>query len=1020
MNKIYRLSLIITLLLSTHLSFSQVERTFSGTLTDDTGLPLVGATVLIKGTTTGTVADLDGYYEINVAIGDIVVISFIGMTSAEVVITYENSEPRRTSRGRSTSYAPTDRPIKKTPPPVGSLLQTHKHKLSDFLVDSTKAPIGSQNIIRMPNNAPQFKVKAYAEKNKRGGFLYKQVDGAHDIIYLPPAKAKEETGEYTRAYVIILPKWESRWKAYRSKALSDTQKRTFITLQTSFTAENAFLLPELQSTYAQGRPINGALTWQGADKNEVFSWGPLVSSLSYDGTSYAYDPQGALIAGNSGTGANTFNAQNIFRKGIKATQSLSAHYLLDNYHKVGLRFSDERSNGILWNQSTASQSITLESEHHLFKARLLIRPSFQYVTKETTLPLAGGNWTNIIQSAYVTPSTFDNTNRTNHKTAYNTINAYQLADGTNRSFAPTLFDNPFGLLGSLPDESQNTYKNAKLFWDYVLASKFTLNGHFNYQSSSNKLVVGLRPNMATFSAGRLTERTEETQNLAAMLRIAHSSMQVDRYYVDLIPSFTYQFRAHERDLTRFDGTTFTTSEAYTLQNASQLSAIKNHNKRLTHEGILNLMFNHYSGIELSLNNIFYLSSTLEQPELFQPHVKLQVDLREIILDSYRPFDALYVFFHAGRHIREADLGYNSWHFNSTNQNIQNARNFFGSEELWFEKQLNPVINTEYEAGISARLFNDLFLSVNVFHQTTENFILPVQSGSSFKLQNTGTIQNRGIEAQADFYHYFGGSSYKNDFQSSYTLTFSKNKPVVTHLNNGQTQIPIAGFESISSNMMLDQPYGVLIGKVYQRTATGDLVIGTDGFPLVASELAVVGNPNPDFKLTFQHEIAWKAFAFSTLWEWQKGGDIWNGTAQTLDYYGRSAYTATARNIEQYIFDGVLQNGTRNNILVDFANPANSVNENRWVRYGVDGPVEDYIQSGSFFRLQEVRLEYKPDHFIGKSTLIVSLFAHNLLTYTPYQGSVPQTHLFGTSEGAGLDYFNAPNTRRYGISAKLTF
>ena len=83
---------ILTLLLAfvVQLTFAQ-EKTISGTVSDGSGLPLPGATVLVKGTSSGTSSDFDGKYSINVDQGGTLVFSFVGYTTKEVAVGASNS-----------------------------------------------------------------------------------------------------------------------------------------------------------------------------------------------------------------------------------------------------------------------------------------------------------------------------------------------------------------------------------------------------------------------------------------------------------------------------------------------------------------------------------------------------------------------------------------------------------------------------------------------------------------------------------------------------------------------------------------------------------------------------------------------------------------------------------------------------------------------------------------------------------------------------------------------------------------
>ena len=77
--------LTLLLVLSAQLMFAQ-EKTISGTISDQDGIPLPGATVLVKGTTNGVSSDFDGNYTIVANNGDVIVFSFIGYITSEVIV----------------------------------------------------------------------------------------------------------------------------------------------------------------------------------------------------------------------------------------------------------------------------------------------------------------------------------------------------------------------------------------------------------------------------------------------------------------------------------------------------------------------------------------------------------------------------------------------------------------------------------------------------------------------------------------------------------------------------------------------------------------------------------------------------------------------------------------------------------------------------------------------------------------------------------------------------------------------
>ena len=225
--------------------------------------------------------------------------------------------------------------------------------------------------------------------------------------------------------------------------------------------------------------------------------------------------------------------------------------------------------------------------------------------------------------------------------------------------------------------------------------------------------------------------------------------------------------------------------------------------------------------------------------------------------------------------------------------------------------------------------------------------------------------------------------------------------------------------------MEGQPYGAIYGSRYKRDANNNIVIGSNGFPIVDDEYGIIGNPNPDWRAGIENAFTIrKNWEFSFLFDIKKGGDMWNGTKNTLNYYGVSQESADLRETTDYIFEGIKEDGTTNDIHVDFANPANGLDGNYWQMYGIAGVAEDAIEDASWIRLRTVSLTYNmpkrwfSHNFISK--ISISAYANNLYLYTPYTGVDPETNFTGASNGFGLDYFNMPNHKSYGGKLSVEF
>src|SRR5690606_34526300 len=96
------------------------------------------------------------------------------------------------------------------------------------------------------------------------------------------------------------------------------------------------------------------------------------------------------------------------------------------------------------NVATSARNFSL-SEHIKSNA------SISYTRSTGNLLSRGGNLASIVGSVYRTPITFDNTNALSLKSARTEKKSYELTNGTKRSHAPGLTDNPYGLVNELPD-----------------------------------------------------------------------------------------------------------------------------------------------------------------------------------------------------------------------------------------------------------------------------------------------------------------------------------------------------------------------------------------------------------------------------------------------------------------------------------------------------------------------------------------------------------------------------------------
>jgi hypothetical protein len=213
-----------------------------------------------------------------------------------------------------------------------------------------------------------------------------------------------------------------------------------------------------------------------------------------------------------------------------------------------------------------------------------------------------------------------------------------------------------------------------------------------------------------------------------------------------------------------------------------------------------------------------------------------------------------------------------------------------------------------------------------------------------------------------------------------------------------------------------------MGSSFLKNDEGRIIIDDNGYPVVAEGLKIIGDPNPDWTMGLDALFSYKYFDLELTLDLKKGGDIWNGTAATLNYLGLSKETGESRFSGTHIFNGVHADGSENITPVRFYDPDLSVEENRWIRYGEPGVASEVIEHGSWIRLSKLSLSYSlSSNLTGKinlSQIRFTIFTNNLFLITPYSGVDPQSRFLGFENNAGIDYFNTPGIKTIGGSIQI--
>ncbi len=739
-------------------------------------------------------------------------------------------------------------------------------------------------------------------------------------------------------------------------------------------------LPALQDQYVQGRSMNGSLTWQGPETNELFSYGPPINSLEYDGSNYAYDVNGKLMPVGMGNGQKAKSYGNsIFRTASLLSHSLTlqARYAVNGRQylaKIRLGQSDE--NTFIKNNRNSSRNFStlFEATIRTFK----ISSNFSHVSEKFSNSNRNGFLNRVYENSILTPISFDNTQGT--------------AIGNMQRSYSNKADNPYFLLDNNGNSFRQSHNSGNLIAEKQL-DKFK----FKIIQSAEKLDEtsneGYKTGTAFFSNGINVNRKKTDVNYFLNPNVSYD-FWFDNYRFRSNVSANYIFGDSRSKIDYYTAT-------YKYQRSSN-------DLSLNYSGSYN-GYNFNAGVKAE--NKFYSSNTSLRNDFFLPGASGYVQFDNIFEESYLSLKLVSSF---NNFNSELPVNTSFYSIGLTKYDAEQALQYFPVTEVNSFDGLLPVQHKEWMARAILSYKNKISLQAEFFNRKTIDDIFPVYENGVFTLENIASHRNRGLELELSY------GAYSKNFTSSNSISFFSYKNIVTDVRNGYDFTPIAGFSNINKAIVKGESLGTIVGNRFLRDDANNMIIGSDGFPLVDNSQSVIGDPTPDFVMKMSNGLSWKKFSFNLDWEWKKGGDVWNGTQAVLDYYGRSETTARLRNTTGYIFHGVSRAGHANDIPVNFYDQNSVFEKNRWVRYGYAGVAEEYIQRGDHIRVNNIGLSYTLAAKKYIQSVAFTLYANNIIVWSPYKGVDPNQMLYDQPDTNGLDFFNLPSLKSFGFNVSIQF
>lgn len=1035
--------LALLLAFAVQFTFAQ-QKTISGTVSDDSGLPLPGTTVLIKGTSSGASADFDGKYSIDASQGATLVFSFVGYNTQEIIVGTSNTinvtmvedtqaleEVVVTALGikreaRNLAYG-TDvvKAAELTRARETNISNALQGKVTGVQVTNSGGNLGgsSKVIVRgvsslSGRNNPLWIVdgvlindsqtvsgdtnRITGNRDFANGASAINPDDVESINVLKGAAATALYGSRAAAGAIVVTTKRGK------EGVGPT-----VNINSSLRFDNLFRIPDYQTEYAGG-------TGGRFDAGLGVDWGPRIVGQT---------EQNLAITG--ATGPLTAVKDNGINEFYKTGQTAINNFAIsDGSEKYDYRLSltNWAQTGILPGAELDRTTVNLNAGlRHSDKLRS--RFSVQYAkTKTRGTGAAGANDPNIF-ALHQFSSTVDPRDYIPWKDASgNQIN--------------TLFDNT-GLEANNPywlrNENLNNRDDDRIFGNFEMTytpwQDLSFTGRVGMDLlDDRRLIENSKGTIGRLQGDFISDNIRRFEVTADFIANYTKTLNED-FNLSVLGGVQYNSREFERQY--IEGVNLLIPELFSPANAAQVIA----NRDFAESRVIGL----YGSAEIEYKNYLTLTvtgrndwtSTLpkDNNNYFYPSVGMAF----VFTDAFN--------------IQSDILSYGklrgSWakvgndttpyllDFRFTPQSTADGQygldlNFPLNGALAYSASatippdaLLPEEQTSYEVGLELKLFKGrIGLDLSYFNTRNEDQILnvpiPESTGFGFNTQNVGRVDNEGFEIAIDATPVKIG-----DFTWRTNINWSKVESEVISLTSGVERITIAsGFSSVQ---VIAEP-----GKPFQLSAIPFLKDPVSGRPIIdpntgrrqAGAVESFGSVLPDWTAGFVNNFSYKGFNLSATIDARWGGVMKSSTVEDLQQQG--LVTETLANREGAFIDtaGVLDNGdgTFRDNDVPLLNA-----EDFWSNsLGIGNASEAYIFDASFVKLREVSLSYTFNkEQLGNGFLqglSLGIEGRNLaLLYSKVPHIDPEASLFGSgADGFGVERASVPSTRSVGFNVRLTF
>ena len=1048
--------------------------------TEEDGEPVIGASVIVKGTSLGTVTDVNGRFELSgfPPSATRLLISYISLMAKEVAIAPQVSVTLKSDTHLLDEVVVTALGISREKKALGytaqevkqnalvqgkdnNLLNSLSGKIAGVRITNTQGDVGSSRIVIRGEtsiageNQPLFIVDGIPVDNSQLNARSSGRDFKNAIADLNPEDIKTLTVlKGPNAAALYGARAAHGAIVITTKGGDKRQKGIGITLHSSTQVSFVATLPEFQNLFGQG--AGGRFSYvdgKGAGVNDGVdeSWGPRLDiGLLIPQFDSPLDADGNRVATPWVSHPN--NVRDYFRMGISTNSGISVARGDDKYQfRVGYNY--EKQVSIVPDAGTNKTNISLNTDYHLAKW-IVVGATANYIVY--TAPSLPGS---------ATPS--GSNVRSNSPMLQflwfgRQVDTNSLKADYTRNWNSSYYDNPFWS-ASYNTQSQERHR---LIGDLHAEFRLTdgLNVRFrtstDWYNDRRKSKVkwgsaGAGSPYGSYAEDAYTVKENNTEVLATYIKQLNKN-----WGIDALLGFNVRNKQYENNYQA--APRLAVADLYTLTNSRDPLISSNDFYRLRQYGLygsIQLDYRRWAFLNITGRNDWSSTLPVDNNSYFYPSVTASVLLSEAF--GWRSKAVNYLKIRGGWSQVGADANPYQLATVFTSETAFNGNPLQSSSTIGMNPNLKPEKTSSIEAGFEAAFWdNRLYLDFTYYKTDSRNQILKLAttaaSGYTSQVRNAGHIRNRGYEIQLGAVPIQTSKGFRWNLDLNYGANSSK---VVKLDDEGlitSYQLYSSGIQILAS---VGEAYGTLFGTSYVRDANGNVVVDANGLPKISTTNKTLGKFTPDWTGGISNTFSYRSLSLSFLIDASVGGSIFSNTNKTGKYTGVLANTLSGRDAEHgglWYYTAAMGNNVRlsespsysvssdglyyaqvngqstrvyqDGIMVEGVTESGSKNEEvvsaEKYYHRIYSIAEANVYDASYVKLREVALSYRlPRLWTQKLHLqeaSVTLTGRNLWTIYKSVPNIDPESALTTGNAQGVEAYSLPTTRSFGVNLSVKF